>query len=75
MWEVGSYTAQRPVSTGKSPITLLVDSKLILITSYQQIFHDALCTLNENVSGAVVSPSLIGSHGVLPLTIISVYVN
>jgi hypothetical protein len=36
------------------------------------LYHDALCTLDNNVSGAMVSPSLMGSCGVIPLTVISV---
>lgn len=38
---------------------------------FLQIFHDTLCTLNKNVEGAVVSPPLMGSCGVMPLTIMS----
>ncbi len=37
------------------------------------MYHDALCTLDNSVSGAMVSPSLMGSCGVIPLTVISVY--
>lgn len=40
-----------------------------------QIYHDALCTLNESPSRGMVSPSLMGSHGTIPLTIISTYVS
>ncbi len=36
-----------------------------------QIYHDALCTLEENPMHAMVSPPLMGSCGVVPLTVIS----
>ncbi|AEO60930.1 hypothetical protein MYCTH_2310682 [Thermothelomyces thermophilus ATCC 42464] len=36
------------------------------------IYHDALSTLNEDPRRAMVSPSLMGSYGTVPLTIISV---
>lgn len=39
---------------------------------FLQLYNDALCTLDEGPERAVVSPSLIGSCGVLPLTVISV---
>ncbi|KAK3318867.1 hypothetical protein B0H66DRAFT_582359 [Apodospora peruviana] len=39
---------------------------------FLKIYHDALCTLEENPLHAMVSPSLMGSCGVVPLTIISV---
>lgn len=38
---------------------------------FLQIYHDALCSLGKNVLGGVVSPSLMGNHGVVPLTIIA----
>ncbi|RAH72643.1 IQ calmodulin-binding motif protein [Aspergillus aculeatinus CBS 121060] len=41
-------------------------SKLFL-----QIYHDALCALDKNPMAGVVSPPLMGSHGVVPLTIIA----
>ncbi|KAK0636479.1 hypothetical protein B0T17DRAFT_605208 [Bombardia bombarda] len=39
---------------------------------FLRIYHDALCTLEENPLHAMASPSLMGSCGVVPLTIISV---
>ncbi|KAK4134471.1 phospholipase D/nuclease [Trichocladium antarcticum] len=39
---------------------------------FLRIYHDALATLNEDPQQAVVSPSLMGSHGTVPLTVISV---
>lgn len=36
-----------------------------------QIYHDALAALGRNPLGGVVSPPLMGSHGVLPLTIVA----
>ncbi|KAE8447727.1 hypothetical protein EG329_010534 [Mollisiaceae sp. DMI_Dod_QoI] len=39
---------------------------------FLRMYHDALCTLDNSVSGCMVSPSLMGSCGVIPLTIISV---
>ena len=42
------------------------------LTMTPQIYHDALCTLDDDPSVAMVSPSLMGSCGVVPLTIISV---
>ncbi|KAL2128657.1 hypothetical protein VTI74DRAFT_8860 [Chaetomium olivicolor] len=36
------------------------------------IYHDALCTLGQDTLKAMVSPSLMGSYGTVPLTIISV---
>lgn len=38
------------------------------------MYRDAVCSLEENAAHAVVSPPLMGSCGVLPLTIISTYV-
>lgn len=38
------------------------------------MYHDAINSLEENASHAVVSPPLMGSCGVLPLTVISTYV-
>lgn len=39
------------------------------------MYHDAINSLEENASHAVVSLPLMGSCGVLPLTIISTYVS
>ncbi|KAH8900135.1 hypothetical protein GQ53DRAFT_758241 [Thozetella sp. PMI_491] len=39
---------------------------------FLQIYHDALCTLEETPLHAMVSPSLMGSCGAVPLTVISV---
>ncbi|KAI1381825.1 IQ calmodulin-binding motif protein [Hypoxylon crocopeplum] len=39
---------------------------------FLRIYHDALCTLDDNLAGGMVSPSLMGSSGTMPLTIISV---
>ncbi|KAL2070490.1 hypothetical protein VTL71DRAFT_13516 [Oculimacula yallundae] len=39
---------------------------------FLRLYHDALCTLDKSVSGCMVSPSLMGSCGVIPLTVISV---
>ncbi|KAK0721602.1 hypothetical protein B0T26DRAFT_673406 [Lasiosphaeria miniovina] len=39
---------------------------------FLQIYHDALCTLNDSPVPAMVSLPLMGSCGVMPLTIISV---
>lgn len=38
---------------------------------FLKIYHDALCTLDKNPLGGVVSPPLMGSHGVVPLTIVA----
>ncbi|EAW14197.1 MmgE/PrpD family protein [Aspergillus clavatus NRRL 1] len=38
---------------------------------FLKIYHDALCTLEKNPMAAVVSPPLMGSHGVVPLTIVA----
>ncbi|KAH8809008.1 hypothetical protein F5884DRAFT_674832 [Xylogone sp. PMI_703] len=38
---------------------------------FLRIYHDALCTLDYSISSCMVSPSLMGSCGVIPLTIIS----
>ncbi|TLS26883.1 hypothetical protein PpBr36_04868 [Pyricularia pennisetigena] len=38
---------------------------------FLEMYHDALATLDEDPSQGVVSPSLMGSNGVMPLTIIS----
>ncbi|KAL3489397.1 hypothetical protein BJX62DRAFT_252694 [Aspergillus germanicus] len=43
-----------------------VPSRLFL-----KIYHDALCTLEKNPLGGVVSPPLMGSNGVVPLTIVA----
>ncbi|KAI4602944.1 hypothetical protein KJ359_008165 [Pestalotiopsis sp. 9143b] len=42
-------------------------SKLFL-----RLYHDSLCTLNDNPAHGMVSPSLLGSSGVAPLAILSV---
>ncbi|KAI1502402.1 hypothetical protein F5X99DRAFT_408132 [Biscogniauxia marginata] len=39
---------------------------------FLRMYHDALCTLNDNPAYGMVSPSLMGSTGTMPLTIISV---
>ncbi|KAL2262262.1 hypothetical protein VTK26DRAFT_1944 [Humicola hyalothermophila] len=39
---------------------------------FLKIYHDALCTLDQDPHRAIVSPPLIGSYGFMPLTIISV---
>lgn len=36
------------------------------------MYHDALCPLESNLHSAMVSPSLMGSCGTIPLTVISV---
>ncbi|KAK6852741.1 hypothetical protein PG995_011292 [Apiospora arundinis] len=38
---------------------------------FLRLYHDALCTLNEDLGSGMVSPSLMGTSGVVPLTIIS----
>ncbi|KAI8624312.1 phospholipase D/nuclease [Xylariaceae sp. FL1651] len=37
-----------------------------------RIYHDALCTLNDDPGRGMISPSLMGSSGTMPLTVISV---
>ncbi|KAI1640079.1 hypothetical protein F4809DRAFT_638000 [Biscogniauxia mediterranea] len=39
---------------------------------FLRVYHDALCTIEDNPANAMVSPSLMGSNGTMPLTIISV---
>ncbi|KAI8962341.1 hypothetical protein F5Y11DRAFT_323174 [Daldinia sp. FL1419] len=39
---------------------------------FLRIYHDALSTLDDNLESGMVSPSLMGSCGTMPLTIISV---
>ncbi|KAK0715242.1 hypothetical protein B0H67DRAFT_237017 [Lasiosphaeris hirsuta] len=39
---------------------------------FLKIYHDALCTLEDDPLHGMVSPSLMGSCGVVPLTVISV---
>ncbi|KAJ3578547.1 hypothetical protein NPX13_g2023 [Xylaria arbuscula] len=39
---------------------------------FTRLYHDALCTLEDNPERGVVSPRLMGSSGIVPLTIISV---
>ncbi|KAI1853147.1 hypothetical protein JX266_001853 [Neoarthrinium moseri] len=39
---------------------------------FLKLYHDSLSTLNEHPDHGMVSPSLLGSNGVAPLTIISV---
>lgn len=41
---------------------------------FLQMYHDAINSLEENPAHGVVSPPLMGSCGVLPLTIISTFV-
>ncbi|KAK0726417.1 hypothetical protein B0T21DRAFT_293280 [Apiosordaria backusii] len=38
---------------------------------FLKIYHDALCTLDEDPSRGMVSPSLMGTCGIIPLSIIS----
>ncbi|KAL4976700.1 hypothetical protein BDW66DRAFT_150852 [Aspergillus desertorum] len=38
---------------------------------FLRIYHDALATLGRNPLGGVVSPPLMGSNGVVPLTIVA----
>ncbi|KAK4144606.1 uncharacterized protein C8A04DRAFT_11437 [Dichotomopilus funicola] len=38
---------------------------------FLRIYHDALCTIHHEPHRAMVSPSLMGSYGTVPLTIIS----
>ncbi|KAL3418511.1 hypothetical protein PVAG01_10227 [Phlyctema vagabunda] len=38
---------------------------------FLKLYHDALCTLDKNIGHGMVSPPLMGSHGTIPLTIIS----
>ncbi|KAI1096053.1 IQ calmodulin-binding motif protein [Rostrohypoxylon terebratum] len=37
-----------------------------------RMYYDALCTLNDDLASGMVSPSLMGSSGTMPLTITSV---
>ncbi|KAI0482241.1 hypothetical protein GGR56DRAFT_619132 [Xylariaceae sp. FL0804] len=39
---------------------------------FLRIFHDALCTLDDDPEPGVVSPSLMGTCGTMPLTVLSV---
>ncbi|KAL7628972.1 hypothetical protein AAE478_000490 [Parahypoxylon ruwenzoriense] len=39
---------------------------------FLRIYHDALCTLDDDLAGGMVSPCLMGSSGTMPLTIVSV---
>ncbi|KAK4099282.1 hypothetical protein N658DRAFT_540783 [Parathielavia hyrcaniae] len=39
---------------------------------FLRIYHDALCALDQDPVQAMVSPSLMGSYGTVPLTVISV---
>ncbi|KAI1131360.1 hypothetical protein F5Y10DRAFT_233931 [Nemania abortiva] len=39
---------------------------------FLKLYHDALCTLNDDLGRGMVSPCLMGSSGTVPLTIISV---
>ncbi|KAI0600074.1 hypothetical protein F4775DRAFT_547947 [Biscogniauxia sp. FL1348] len=39
---------------------------------FLRMYHDALCTIEDNPAYAMVSPSLMGSTGTMPLTIMSV---
>ncbi|OTB06296.1 hypothetical protein M426DRAFT_115091 [Hypoxylon sp. CI-4A] len=39
---------------------------------FLRMYHDALCTLDDDLACGMVSPSLMGSSGTMPLTIISV---
>ncbi|KAK4188266.1 minor cardiolipin synthase ClsB [Podospora australis] len=39
---------------------------------FLRIYYDALCTLGDDPMRGMVSPSLMGSHGCVPLTIVSV---
>lgn len=42
------------------------------VANHEKLYHDALCTLNDNPAHGVASPPLLGSSGVAPLTILSV---
>ncbi|KAH8427395.1 IQ calmodulin-binding motif protein [Aspergillus melleus] len=38
---------------------------------FLKIYHDAVCALDKNPHSGVVSPPLMGSHGIVPLTIVA----
>ncbi|KAI9722035.1 MAG: hypothetical protein M1812_001995 [Candelaria pacifica] len=38
---------------------------------FLQVFHDVLCTLEHDPMAGMTSPSLLGSYGTMPMTIIS----
>ncbi|KAJ5773904.1 hypothetical protein N7457_008800 [Penicillium paradoxum] len=38
---------------------------------FLKVYHDALCSLEKNPKSGVVSPKLLGSTGVVPLTIVA----
>jgi hypothetical protein len=40
-------------------------------SNIRQVYHDALCSLEKNPIAGVVSPPVMGSTGVVPLTIIA----
>ena len=75
MREMGTNATQRVISQGERfEYYVIMFAANMLIKGHVQLYHDALCTLDNSVSGAMVSPSLMGSCGTIPLTVISVYI-
>ncbi|KAK6600283.1 hypothetical protein H4I96_07609 [Botrytis cinerea] len=67
-------TSQETVSSllAKDPTMAPGDAWKQLYGGMRQMYHDALCTLDNSVSNCMVSPPLMGSSGVMPLSVISV---
>jgi hypothetical protein len=69
MWKLGTIATKRAILEGMHVPSF---QKTHLIK--EKIYHDALGPVEQDPAAAMVSPSLMGSCGVVPLTIISVYV-
>lgn len=69
----GNWGSQQPSKLFlqvSCPSLLLKPGNINLIPLIK-VFHDALCSLEKNPFSGVISPPLMGSTGVLPLTIVA----
>jgi hypothetical protein len=72
-YECGNWGTAKP-SNLFLKVGLDISSRIPIrsvLTCISKIYHDGLCTLDKNPLGGVVSPPLMGSHGVVPLTIVA----
>lgn len=67
LWVCGN---ERSISKGELICFIDIARERNLIQVHQ-VYHDALCCLEKNPMSGVVSPQLLGSTGVLPLTIVA----
>jgi hypothetical protein len=71
MREVGWEEAERYVFDGG--LALGGWGLIAALTGESKVYHDVLSALEDDLLAGMVSPPLMGSCGVLPLTVISTY--